>query len=39
MEPNGSLLLSQEPATGLQSKPDEFSPHPHYIISLSSILT
>jgi hypothetical protein len=27
MEPDGSLLGSQESATGLSPKPDEFSPH------------
>jgi len=27
MEPEGSLLYSQEPATGLYPKPDEYSPH------------
>jgi len=28
MEPKGSLLYSQEPATGLYPEPDEFSSHP-----------
>jgi hypothetical protein len=28
MEPEGSLLCSQEPAIGPYPKPDEFSPHP-----------
>jgi hypothetical protein len=27
MEPKGSLLCSQEPATGLDPKPDESSPY------------
>jgi hypothetical protein len=36
MEPESSLLYSQEPATG--SYPDESSPHLPLLISLTSIL-
>jgi hypothetical protein len=31
MEPEDLLSLSQEPATGLYPKPDEFNPHPHTV--------
>lgn len=40
IEPNGSVLLSQEPTTGPYSKPDESSPHLHtqLLLILSSHL-
>jgi len=31
MEPEGSLLCSQEPATGHYPEPDESSPHPQIL--------
>jgi hypothetical protein len=33
MEPKGSLLRSQESATGPYPKLDEYSPHPHTLLT------
>jgi hypothetical protein len=32
MEPKGSFLYSQEPATGPYPRPDESSPHPPILL-------
>jgi len=34
MEPEGSLPCSQQPAIGLYSEPDEYSPQPHTLFRL-----
>jgi hypothetical protein len=40
MEPEGSLLCSQEPATGPRPEPYESIPHPHIIsLRFTSILS
>jgi hypothetical protein len=38
MEPEGSFLCSQEPATGLYSEPDRSNPHPPSLFLLELIV-
>jgi hypothetical protein len=38
MEPEGSLLCSQEPAIGPYPEPDESSPDPHTVFHLPVII-